>query len=187
MSEKPSPLFTFLGGNEGPWKVLRAEAVLGKKLPDFAFLNILPGPRESHVSKLATWRHSGAVSHERYVLRRKHEELVKKQEGLGRPQATLAAMILISKTPQWWAFSQDERRKIFEESSEHIAIGMRYLPAVARRLYHSRDLGEAFDFITWFEFAPEHSGKFDELVGLLRQTEEWRYIEHEVDLRLIRA
>ncbi len=32
---------------------------------------------------------------------------------------------------------------------------MRYLLAVARRLYHCRDLGEPFDFLTWFEYAPQ--------------------------------
>jgi hypothetical protein len=27
---------------------------------------------------------------------------------------------------------------------------MKYMAAVARRLYHARDLGEPFDFLTWF-------------------------------------
>ena len=30
-------------------------------------------------------------------------------------------------------------------------------------LYHSRELGEAFDFLTWFEFAPEHAAAFEDL------------------------
>jgi len=47
--------------------------------------------------------------------------------------------------------TQDERREIFEERSRHIATGLEYLPAVARRLHHSRDLGGPFDFLTWFE------------------------------------
>ena len=34
-------------------------------------------------------------------------------------------------------------------------VGLDYLPGVARKLYHSRDLGEEFDFLTWFEFEPE--------------------------------
>jgi hypothetical protein len=46
---------------------------------------------------------------------------------------------------------QDERRAIFEESSNHSALGLRYLPAVARRLHHSRHLLEPFDSLTWFE------------------------------------
>jgi hypothetical protein len=40
---------------------------------------------------------------------------------------------------------------------------MEYLPAVARRLHHSRELGEPFDFLTWFEYAPEHADAFEEL------------------------
>ena len=48
------------------------------------------------------------------------------------------------------------------------------------------DLGEPFDFLTWFEYAPGDSEAFEELVGALRATEEWRYVEREVDVRLER-
>lgn len=71
-----------------------------------------------------------------------------------RPEATHAAIIPITKSGAWWRLAQDERREIFEESSHHIAIGLEYLPAVARELYHGRDLGEPFDFLAWFEYAP---------------------------------
>ena len=83
--------------------------------------------------------------------------------------------------------AQDERRAVLEEQSRHIAVGLEYLPAVARRLHHSRELGEPFDFLTWFEYAPEHAQAFDELVGRLRKTEEWRYVDREIDIRLTRA
>ena len=83
--------------------------------------------------------------------------------------------------------AQDERRAIFEERSRHIAIGLDYLPGVARRLHHSRELGEPFDFLTWFEYAPEHSDAFEEMVHRLRQTEEWKYVDREVDVRLSRV
>jgi chlorite dismutase len=83
--------------------------------------------------------------------------LAAKQQGLDRPQATLAALIPIRKSEAWWELAQDERRRVFEESSHHIEIGMKYLPAIARRLHHSRELGEPFDFLTWFEYAPEHA------------------------------
>ncbi len=52
------------------------------------------------------------------------------------------------------ALAQDERRELLEETSHHIAIGLEYLPAIARRLYHGRDLDDTFDF-TWFEYAPQ--------------------------------
>jgi hypothetical protein len=82
--------------------------------------------------------------------------------------------------------SQDERRAIFEEQSRHIGIGLTYLPAVARRLHHSRELGEPFDLLTWFEYAPEQSRDFEELVRKLRNTAEWDYVDREVDIRLTR-
>jgi len=53
-------------------------------------------------------------------------------------------------------------------------------------LHHSRELGEPFDFLTWFEYAPEYSESFEELVRRLRDTEEWRYVVREVDIRLTR-
>ena len=63
---------------------------------------------------------------------------------------------------------------------------MDYLPAVARRLHHCRDLGspEPFDFLTWFEFRPEDAAAFDDLVERLRRTPEWRYVSREMEIRL---
>jgi chlorite dismutase len=103
-----------------------------------------------------------------------------------RKGSTRAALIPITKSEAWWELAQDERRRIFEERSHHIATGLGYLPMIARRLHHGRDLGEPFDFLTWFEFGPEHADAFDELVGRLRETEEWAYVEREIDIRLFR-
>ncbi|KAH2817732.1 hypothetical protein KXV85_003964, partial [Aspergillus fumigatus] len=63
--------------------------------------------------------------------------------------------------------------------SHHISASLKYLPQVARQLYHCRDLGEPFDFLTWFEYAPEHAPQFEELVATLRDTEEWTFVERE--------
>ena len=105
---------------------------------------------------------------------------------LGRPEATCAALIPIKKSAAWWELTQEERRQIFEDKSHHIAASLKYLPAIARQLYHCRDLGEPFDFLTWFEFEPAHAEMFEELVGMLRATEEWNYVEREVDIRVER-
>ncbi|HLQ29224.1 MAG TPA: hypothetical protein VK140_08310 [Ktedonobacteraceae bacterium] len=43
-----------------------------------------------------------------------------------------------------------------------------------------------FDFLTWFEYASTDANAFEELVGKLRETEEWTYVEREVDIRLAR-
>jgi len=53
-------------------------------------------------------------------------------------------------------------------------------------LHHSRDLGEPFDFVTYFEYAPEDAAAFEDLVARLRETEEWRFVTREVDIRLER-
>jgi hypothetical protein len=81
--------------------------------------------------------------------------------------------------------TQDERRDIMEAQSRHMQIGMKFLPAIARRLHHCRDLSEnePFDFLTWFEFAPVHAGVFDELLAELRATPEWAFVEREVEIR----
>jgi hypothetical protein len=65
---------------------------------------------------------------------------------------------------------------------------MKYLPAIARRLHHCRDLPsiEPFDFLTWFDYAPEHANAFEDLVAQLRGTPEWRFVDREVDIRLER-
>jgi chlorite dismutase len=132
------------------------------------------------------WLLQGLISNIRYATRTEVTALQSKQEALNRPAASRAALIPIKKSADWWALAQDERRAIFEDRSRHTAIGLRYLPAIARQLYHCRDLGEPFDFLTWFEYTPEHAAAFDELVVALRATAEWTYVEREIDIRLER-
>jgi hypothetical protein len=54
-------------------------------------------------------------------------------------------------------------------------------------LHHCRGLGGPFDFLTWFEYAPDAEPAFDAMLSRLRATEEWCYVEREIDIRLIRA
>ncbi len=174
----------FAGGDEGAWRVRSIAAVVGSSLPAVERLAIFEGVRVAPAA--ATWALAGVVGHERYVGAREHNELAACSPSLGRPAATRAALITIRKSEAWWALAQDERREILEEQSGHIAIGLKYLPAVARRLHHCRDLGEPFDFLTWFEFAPEDAEGFGELVAMLRATEEWDFVDREVEIGLER-
>jgi len=122
------------------------------------------------------------------VERNKKAQPVAVQQGLGLPEKTRAALIPIRKSAAWWAMTQDERKAVFETRSHHTQIGLKSLPQVSRNLHHCRDLSEAepFDFLTWFEYAPSHQQAFDDLLAELRATEEWRYIDREVDIRLAR-
>ena len=180
----------FAGGQAGPWRVTRIDTPVGDGLPGAARLSVGLGgdevANEASPSPGTTWRLRGAISNLRYATRDEVVRLRTAQPPLDRPDATCAALIPIKKSARWWELAQDERRAIFEESSQHTKIGLGYLPAVARRLHHSRDLGEPFDFLTWFEFAPEHEVAFEALVAALRATPEWAFVEREVDIRLTR-
>jgi hypothetical protein len=175
----------FFGGSEGQWRVIRADTLRGPALPEASHVLVVEGARP--VDDPGAWELRGVASHQRYVVRAESEALRRVQAQLGRPEATRAALIPIQKSAQWWSLAQDERRAIFEERSKHIADTLKFLPAIARRLHHSRDLGEPFDFLTWFEFAPEHDSLFEELVAMLRATEEWTYVVREIDFRLVRV
>jgi hypothetical protein len=181
----PNPLLVnFVGGHEGPWAVDRMIALKGPGIASADRLLVQEG--ESVHAGPCVWTLRGTTSNERYVERLERDALVPRQEGLGRPFATCAALIPITKNLSWWELTQDERRSIFEDRSRHIAIGLEYLPAIARRLHHGRDLGEEFDFLTWFEFDPIDSPVFEDLLGRLRETEEWSYVEREIDIRVSR-
>jgi hypothetical protein len=176
----------FVGGSTGRWSIERQETVTGSPLGPASRLEVVEGSGAADPAGDAVWVLRGVTSNERYATRGEHRELAARQEPLGRAGSTRAALIPVTKSEAWWDLAQDERRRIFEESSHHIATGLEYLPAVARRLHHGRDLGEPFDFLTWFEFAPEHTAAFSELVRRLRETEEWTFVEREIDLRLAR-
>ncbi|KAB0584505.1 chlorite dismutase [Ideonella dechloratans] len=179
-------IFTFVGGSSGKWRVRSQLPFIGQALPPVSFIEVINAIESAPAGG---WALRGITSNDRYVVRTEKQELVSKQEGLGRPEATYAALIPIRKTTAWWALTQDERRTIFEERSQHMRIGMRYLPPIARRLHHCRDLAEpeAFDFLTWFEYRPDHESAFEELLVELRASEEWKYVDHEVDIRLVNS
>jgi hypothetical protein len=168
----PSPLLVrFVAGERGTWSIEAMTALRGDSLP--------PTPRiavhEGDYVALAhgdIWALRGATSNTRYTNRSEVTELSARQPGLSRAEATCAALIPIRKSEAWRALAQDERRKIFEEQSQHIAIGLEYLPPIARRLHHCRELAEPFDFLTWFEYSPSNSNAFEELLGKLRATRE---------------
>ena len=188
MSPPTTRLFNFIGGTAGPWRVDSMNCVAGEPISLASRLAIVPGSSEQPLQE-ASWILRGVTSNERYVVREEKVTLVSKQEGLGRVASTRAALIPIRKNTAWWVLTQDERREVFEAQSRHIAIGLKYLPAVARRLHHCRDLGsqEPFDFLTLFEYAPSDSDAFEELVRALRASPEWNYVDREIDIRLSRA
>ncbi len=175
----------FIGDTHGQWLVTHVLQVVGRPIESVSHLRI---EENIHPKSLeGVWALRGFTSNIRYAEKVEKENLIAIQEGLGRPQATCAALIPIRKNEDWWALAQDERRAIFEKQSHHTQTGLKYLPAIARKLYHCRDIGEPFDFLTWFEYAPADAEAFEELVATLRKTEEWKYVDREVDIRLVKV
>lgn len=174
---------SFAGGNSCDWRVLRATTLIGEGMPPIRGLtmqvNAVPAVPN------AVWTLDGVISNLRYTNGQELSELRRIQSPLARPEATYASLIPIRKTKAWWDLPQDERRAIFEERSHHTATGLQFLPQIARRLHHSHDIDQPFDFLTWFEYAPEHESLFDALLVELRATEEWSYVDREIDIRLV--
>jgi len=177
--------FSICNSAEGAWRVDELETIRGEGLTRVEKIAVIEG-RAPLVLSDSDWVLRGTTGAERYVNRAEREALFAIQPPLGRAEAACAALIPVRKNEEWWGLAQDERREIFEERSHHTALGLKYLPAIARRLHHSRELGEEFDFLTWFEFEPRDTGAFEELVAALRETLEWSYVEREVDIRLSR-
>lgn len=179
-------MWFFTGGKVGQFAIAKMVAVRGESL---APANRLYVGQEADVESDPAFALRGVVSNERYTSRGEKTELLARQEAIGREDARVGAFIAIKKNEAWWALTQDERRAVFEERSAHIQIGLAALPQVARRLHHCRDLDEAapFDFLTWFDFRASDEGAFDDLLRALRASEEWQYVEREVEVRVERA
>lgn len=180
----PRALFAFDGGCHGEWAVTGLATLCGEPIVPVERLTVRTVPGVQPADPPSVWTLWGVTGHLRYTVRAEIDKLAARGGQLGQPQPRCAALIPIRKNEAWWALAQDERRAIYEERSRHTSIGMEYLPQITRRLHHSRDLGEPFDFLTWFEYAPEHEAQFDELVARLRDREEWTYVDREIDVRL---
>lgn len=174
---------TFVGGDEGRLEVTGMRTLRGAPLDAVDRVDVRPRLDPA----VGVWSLRGVASHARYTVRSERDRLDVVSPPLGRNDALVVVLIPIQKNAAWWSLAQDERREIFEARSQHIHRSLPYLPRVARRLFHARELGEPFDFLTYFELAPEHEPAFDELVSALRETEEWSYVVREVEVRMRRT
>jgi chlorite dismutase len=177
--------YSFVGGKQGLWRVINIRSISGSSLELVERVDVI-NDAITETPLASSWVLQSFISNIRYSKKDELLALRAVQPVLNRSEAVCAVLIPIKKSSQWWEMAQDERRAIFEEESHHTAVGMEYLPGVARRLLHCRDLGEPFDFLTWFEFAPEHRQAFDQLLLRMRVSKEWEYVEREVEVHLER-
>lgn len=103
---------------------------------------------------------------------------------------TMAVLIPIAKSDEWWKLAQDQRQAYFQKTDKHeghTAIGLKYVDRVFRKLYHSRYLNAAlsYDFLTYFEFKDIYEKDFRTLLAELRDVSrnpEWAYVNLEYEI-----
>lgn len=103
---------------------------------------------------------------------------------------TIAVLIPIGKSEEWWKLAQDQRSVYFQKTHAHeghTAFGLKYVDRVFRKLYHSRYLSATlgYDFLTYFEFSDVYEKDFRTLLAELRDTSsnpEWAYVSHEFEI-----
>jgi hypothetical protein len=122
----------FAGGSTGTWNIERLDAVAGQPLLPASRLEVVEGPAAARPVEAAVWILRGVTSNERYVTRSEHNKLAARQQSLSRAGSTRAALIPIKKSEAWWDLAQDERQRILEEASRHVATGPRVMAWVKR-------------------------------------------------------
>jgi hypothetical protein len=106
---------------------------------------------------------------------------------------TLAVLIPVKKSPEWWDLAQDERNAYFQRTHAlegHTEIGLRLAGAIYRRLFHCRALGEHFDFLAYFELEEAREAEFKALLLRLRDVRanpEWAFVVDEFELWLTKT
>lgn len=97
------------GDKKPQWRVVSCTAVKGEGLPDAETMTVIEGTDATKSSGASAWTVHGTTSNVRYTTRPELKELAAVQEGLGRPQATQAALIVIKKNEEWWSLAQGEK------------------------------------------------------------------------------
>ena len=91
---------TFRGGQSGGWRITSIVPVTGEPLPSMPALSVTDSDAVSLplVPSRNAWRLVGVASSLRYTERTEKQKLVAVQAGLGREDATCAALIPIRKS-----------------------------------------------------------------------------------------
>jgi hypothetical protein len=87
----------FTGGDAGAWNILSIAPVIGESLIAASHLEIASSASLGDASA-KPWQFRGVTSHVRYVERAEKIALTSAQAGLGRAEATRAALIPIKKS-----------------------------------------------------------------------------------------
>lgn len=178
-------LFSYIGGSSGSWRITQMQTLSGPALRLASHVEIAHGPVVRPPGG-ASWILSGIARNTRFVTREERSPEQCWSTSSQTREATCAALIPIQQSAAWWDLAHDEREEIIETQSRCLSDRLRFLTTFARRFLFGRDLGEPFDIVTWLEYSPCDEALVNDLAAALRQTQEWKYVEREIDIRMVR-
>lgn len=181
-SRRSDCCYTYIGGSNCAWKVTEQFTRCGEPLPVVSHVEMVQGRMESMPAG-TSWILSGHVRNTRYVSREQFHSWG--FDPYSRP--ICAALIPIRRSPEWRQLANRTRREIILSQSHAAVRGLQSLSAILRAWRHRCDLSEQFDDVTWFEYELQDAAAFDDLLADWRASEEWKYVDRECDIRLIRA
>ncbi len=143
-----------------------------------------------HLSNTQNTIFRGVTQHLQYTTDAQRQELDRQSRSeLPPSESTIAVLIPIRKSEEWWNLAQDQRQAYFQKAVNegHTTVGLRYVDRVFRKLYHSRyvDPTAHYDFLTYFEFYGQYSDDFRKLLMELRdptRNPEWNYVDLEFEI-----
>ena len=184
-----SPSFSFVAGDRGRWEVTSVAPVIGETLEWVPFLEI----RNEYLMNVPvdfSWLLRGITSTRRYTNNVQQVNTMAAQPQLGRPEATCAALIPVRKSREWWDMTFEERKQIFESNSIRYPK-IRTVRNICPASHASSTIAViwASRLISWHGSntrprTPLLSRILSQLSGLQK---EWKYVDREVDVRLVRS
>lgn len=178
-----SSAYHYIGGTTGEWQVTKLSSPCGVPVPSARRVDVVSGSLNG-IAAGTSWILSGVVQNTRYVTREEAPASKKRTFGREPSEPTCAALMAVHRSPEWWQLGYTARWEIQQAHSR--PGGLQLLSAMIRN-WHGRDLSSQFDCVTWFEYEPRDSASFDDLVAVWRASEEWKFVDREFDLRLIRS
>lgn len=153
--------------------------------------SVPPSLSEEMFSGSSVIQFYGVTQHLHYTSDDQRQELDRRSiPELEPSEHTMAVLIPIRKSEEWWKLSQDRRQAYFQKTDTHeghTAVGLRYADQIFRKLYHSRYLNAvlSYDFLTYFEFKDVYGRNFRTLLSELRDKKknpEWAFVDREFEI-----
>ena len=178
---------TFVGGKSGSLSVVSDTTISGQPIARVDAIEMIVGV-VTGLPNDAAWALHGVATNDRYTTRAEKTALVSKQAPIGRPEASRSALILLRKRAEWWALTQDARRKILRRTRTTSPSACATCLLSHGDCFTAGILRPKRVRLSWLlDYAPESGAAFDEMLDRLRATKEWAFKDREIDIRLTRT